>query len=129
MVKTCRACQVVGPVPKQEPIKRTQLPDGPWQDLCADLMGPFPTDPLFFKENGNALDRDFVIRSLRHVLDICGYNSSLYNGHSFRIGASTSVGSVNIQDHLIKTLGRWRSDSYCRYIRISKDTIRKAQKS
>ncbi|VDI72592.1 Hypothetical predicted protein [Mytilus galloprovincialis] len=86
-------------------------------------------DPLFVKENGNALDRDFFIRSLRHVLDICGYNSSLYNGHSFRIGASTSAGSVNIQDHLIKTLGRWTSDSYCRYIRISNDTIRKAQKS
>ncbi|CAG2192356.1 unnamed protein product [Mytilus edulis] len=77
------------------------------------------SDPLFVKENGNALDRDFFIRSLRHVLDICGYNSSLYNGHSFRIGASTSAGSVNIQDHLIKTLGRWTSDSYCRYIRIS----------
>ncbi|CAG2252634.1 unnamed protein product [Mytilus edulis] len=87
------------------------------------------SDPLFVKENGNALDRDFFIRSLRHVLDICGYNSSLYNGHSFRIGASTSAGSVNIQDHLIKTLGRWTSDSYCRYIRISNDTIRKAQKS
>ncbi|CAC5357491.1 FPGS [Mytilus coruscus] len=87
------------------------------------------SDPLFVKEKGSALDRDFFIRSLRHVLDICGYNSSLYNGHSFRISASTSAGSVNIQDHLIKTLGRWTSDSYCRYIRISKDTIRKAQKS
>ncbi|CAC5385537.1 unnamed protein product [Mytilus coruscus] len=62
------------------------------------------SDPLFVKENGSALDRDFFIRSLRHVLDICGYNSSLYNGHSFRIGAITSAGSVNIQDHLIKLL-------------------------
>ncbi|CAC5397381.1 unnamed protein product [Mytilus coruscus] len=42
------ACQVVGPVPKQEPIMRTQLPDGPWQDLCADLMGPFPTGEYVF---------------------------------------------------------------------------------
>ncbi|CAC5413315.1 unnamed protein product [Mytilus coruscus] len=33
LVKSCKACQVVGPMPKQEPIKRTQLPDGPWQDL------------------------------------------------------------------------------------------------
>ncbi|VDH96399.1 Hypothetical predicted protein, partial [Mytilus galloprovincialis] len=48
LVKSCRACQVVGPVPKQEPIKRTQLPDGPWQDLCADLMGPFPTGEYVF---------------------------------------------------------------------------------
>ncbi|VDH99762.1 Hypothetical predicted protein [Mytilus galloprovincialis] len=97
--------------------------------LRAGVFSTFTDYPLFVKENGNALDRDFFIRSLRHVLDICGYNSSLYNGHSFRIGASTSAGSVNIQDHLIKTLGRWTSDSYCRYIRISNDTIRKAQKS
>lgn len=48
LVKSCRACQVVGPVPKQEPIMRTQLPDGPWQDLCADLMGPFPTGEYVF---------------------------------------------------------------------------------
>ncbi|CAC5387482.1 unnamed protein product [Mytilus coruscus] len=48
LVKSCRACQVVGPVPRQEPIKRTQLPDGPWQDLCADLMGPFPTGEYVF---------------------------------------------------------------------------------
>ncbi|CAG2249582.1 unnamed protein product [Mytilus edulis] len=87
------------------------------------------SDPLFVKENGSALDRDFFTKSLRHVLDICGYNSSLYNGHSFIIGASTSAGSVYIQDHLIKTLNRWISYSYCRYIRISRNTIRKAQKS
>jgi hypothetical protein len=60
---------------------------------------------------------------------MCGYNSTLYNGHSFRIGASTSAWSVNIQDHLIKTLGRWPTDSYCRYIRTSKETIQKAQKA
>ena len=69
------------------------------------------SDPLFIKEDGCALDREFFIASLKHILDICGYNSNLYNGHSFRIGASTSAGSVNIQDHLIKTLGRWSSDN------------------
>jgi hypothetical protein len=69
------------------------------------------SDPLFIKEDGCALDREFFITSLKHILDICGYNSNLYNGHSFRIGASTSAWSVNIQDHLIKTLGRWSSDN------------------
>jgi hypothetical protein len=78
-------------------------------------------------DDGCALDREFFITSLKHILDICGYNSTLYNGHSFSIGASTSAaGSVNIQDHLIKT---WSSDSYCRYIRTSKETIQKAQKA
>jgi hypothetical protein len=86
------------------------------------------SDPLFIKDEC-ALDRELFITSLKHILDICGYHSNLYNGHSFRIGASTSAGSVNIQDHLIKTLGRWSSDSYCRYIRTSKETIQKAQKA
>jgi hypothetical protein len=84
---------------------------------------------LFIKEDTCALDREFFITSLKHILDICGFNSTLYNGHSFRIGASTSAGSVNIQEHLIKILGRWSSDSYCRYIRTSKETIQKAQKA
>ena len=63
------------------------------------------SDPLFIKEDGCALDREYFITNLKHILDVCGYNSNLYNGHSFRIGASSSAGSVNIQDHLIKT--RW----------------------
>ena len=86
------------------------------------------SDP-FIKEDGCALDRIVFITSLKHILYICGCNSNLDNGHSFRIGASTSAGYVNIQDHLIKTLGRWSSDSYCRYKRISKETIQKAQKA
>jgi hypothetical protein len=85
------------------------------------------SDSLFIKDDGCALDREFFITSLKHILDICGYNSNLYNVHSFPIGASTSAGSVNIQGHLIKTLGRWSSDSYCRYIRTSKEAIQKAQ--
>ena len=89
---------------------------------------PF-SDPLFIKEDGCALDREFFITSLKHILDICGFNSNIYNGHSFSIGASTSAGSVNIQEHLIKILGRWSSDSYCRYIRTSKETIQKAQRA
>ena len=39
---------MVGPLPKAEPIKPTPLPNGPWQDLCADLMGPFPSGEYVF---------------------------------------------------------------------------------
>ena len=40
-----------------------------------------------------------------------------YNTHSFRIGAATSAKQAGISDVHIKTLGRWQSDAYQRYIR------------
>lgn len=84
-------------------------------------------DPLFINESGQALERNFFISKLKHLLDLCGLDSQLYNGHSFRIGAATSAGKNNIEDHLIKTLGRWKSSSYCRYIKTCKSVIKKAQ--
>lgn len=43
LVRNCHACQLVGSKPKPEPVTRTPLPDGPWQELGIDLCGPFPT--------------------------------------------------------------------------------------
>lgn len=91
------------------------------------LYGNFSTDPLFMLNNGQALERQYFINCLKHVLGLCGFNSDQYNGHSLRIGAATSAGKAHIEDHLIKTLGRWSSDSYCRYIRVSPSAIKHAQ--
>ncbi|CAC5422095.1 unnamed protein product [Mytilus coruscus] len=46
-----------------------------------------------------------------------GLNADKYSGHSFRIGAATTCSSNGIQDHMIQSLGRWKSDCYSRYIR------------
>jgi hypothetical protein len=69
-------------------------------------------EPFFVMENGKALTRHYFIYSLKRILTSLGYNSDLYNGHSFRIGASTTAGS-KIEDHLIQTLGRWISLIKC----------------
>ena len=42
-VKSCYGCQLVSQSPRPEPLKPTELPAGPWQDLAIDLMGPLPS--------------------------------------------------------------------------------------
>ena len=85
-------------------------------------------EPFFVMENGKALTRHYFIYSLKRIRTSLGYNSDLYNGHSFRIGASTTAGS-KLEDHLIQTLGRWSSLCYTRYIRTSMSTIKQTQKA
>jgi transposase InsO family protein len=38
LVKACYQCQLVGPRTKPEPIRSTKLPEGPWNDIAADLL-------------------------------------------------------------------------------------------
>ena len=41
--KSCYGCQLVSQSAKPEPMCRTEMPNGPWQYLAADLLGPMPT--------------------------------------------------------------------------------------
>ena len=46
--KTCHGCQLVGSPTPPEPLKHTEFPSQPWQDLVADLMGPLPSGEYVF---------------------------------------------------------------------------------
>ena len=45
-----------------------------------------------------------------------GFNATKYAGLSYRIGAATTAVSLKLPAWLIKTLGRWPSDCFERYI-------------
>ena len=92
-------------------------------------MGAQPRDPLFTTIGGSPLTRAFFIDKLMNLLSRLGYNPSFYSGHSFRVGAATSAAEANIPDHMIRTLGRWNSDCYTRYIRTSQQSLRQAQQA
>lgn len=90
--------------------------------------GATRNDPLFINSRGEALTREFLIMNTRKILTKMGKNPDLYSGHSFRIGAATTAAKGGVPDHLIKTMGRWASNSYLRYIRSDPETIAQSQR-
>lgn len=47
-VKNCRGCMLVAAPPAPEPMKRKELPSGPWQHLAIDFLGPLPSGHYLF---------------------------------------------------------------------------------
>ncbi|XP_071116832.1 uncharacterized protein [Haliotis cracherodii] len=86
-------------------------------------------DPLFVNRDYLPISRTVFLSWLDRVLTLTGYNSADYSGHSFRIGTATTAATVHIEDHLIKTMGRWTSDCYAKYIRTSDSTLGQAHKA
>ncbi|XP_065179590.1 uncharacterized protein LOC135810051 [Sycon ciliatum] len=83
-------------------------------------------DHLFTYANGQPLTRNAVSSELRNLLPLCGVTDpSAYASHSFRIGAATSAAMAGVPEHIIRIMGRWRSDAVHRYIRAATaDTLR-----
>ena len=80
--------------------------------------------PLFtFSQSGSWLTRSSLTKELRSILEQCGFSSTNFYSHSFRIGAATSAASAGIPSWLIKVLGRWSSDCYELYIKTPQSTI------
>lgn len=75
--------------------------------------------PLFKYLSGKLLTKDGLTAETRQLLSFGGIDPSKYAGHSYRIGAATTAASAGLPQWLIKTLGRWSSDCYERYIKCS----------
>ena len=77
------------------------------------------TGPLFLLHDGNPYIRSRFDQRLRSCLISCNFSTISYKGHSFRIGAATDAAERGCSDAQIRNLGRWASDAYRKYIRIS----------
>ena len=84
---------------------------------------------LFNLPDGKPLTRVYFVECIRNILHRLGYDQSLFSGHSFRSGGATSASAANVEDHVIKMLGRWSSDWYVRYIKTPLKALRDAQQA
>ena len=75
--------------------------------------------PLFTLSAGQYLTRAKLTSSLRSLLEATGLTpeqATQYSSHSLRIGAATEAAAAGLPTWLIQSAGRWRSDTYRRYI-------------
>ena len=78
--------------------------------------------PLFALDNGEPLLRPKFIELLQQCIRLVNKKFSLnfdykrFSGHSIRRGGATSLATMNVPDHVIQTMGRWKSNSHRIYI-------------
>jgi integrase len=109
-------------------IQSTPIPRVPKSQLCPvtslhhlQSQEGYPTGkaPLFsyvYDDEVRVLTHKGFTSILRHVLTMCGVDSSQYSGHSFRRGGATWAFKCGISPLLIKAQGDWRSECFQIYV-------------
>ena len=105
-------------------LGRTNRPLCPVAAMAAYLHNRGMTaGPLFRFKDGEPLTRKIFVAWVKSGLSKAGIDQKDYNGHSFRIGAATTAASKGMEDSIIKTLGRWESTAYLRYVKIPREQL------
>ena len=83
------------------------------------VIHPTTSGPLFTFKNKKYLTRADMNKLLTSTTQGLANTSS----HSLRIGAASTAAAMGCPKWLIQSLGRWTSDCFRRYIRVSDQTI------
>ena len=79
--------------------------------------------PLFAYADGSPVIRREFDRPLKHLLEFFGLSATVFKCHSFRIGATISAALSGESDAQNRAAGKWASDDFRKYIRISQRTL------
>ena len=74
---------------------------------------------LFCFEDGCSITTGDVRDAVRRVMMAAGRDQRLYGAHSLRIGGATAALAAGVPPQLIRLMGRWSSDVYEIYCRMS----------
>ena len=82
---------------------------------------PASTSPapafLYFEQNKPIpLTYGIFIKMLKHYLNLLGFDSNKYSGHSFRRGGASFALECGVPADLIQSQGDWKSDAYKCYL-------------
>jgi hypothetical protein len=62
-----------------------------------------------------------LVKSLKALLQMAGFNPANFSGHSFRRGAATDSFSLTNKHDQIQLHGDWISEAYLRYNEVDDD--------
>ena len=110
-----------GGLPAKIPIARTKR-HCPVRMVETIMRKRKKSGPLF------TLSRDRYSYRLKRALSNLGFDDTLYDTHSGRIGGVTMLWNNEVQDSVIQKLGRWTSDCWKVYIRLGKEHCKKMLK-
>lgn len=85
-----------------------------------------PNDPLLVREGGITVTRAWILAKMKRIANKLGMDPATFSGHGFRKGGATALARAGVQDSLIKSIGRWKSSAYHRYITHSNKRLAKA---
>ena len=78
--------------------------------------------PLFINKDGSSVTSSQFATVFRRVVVDCNLDPKFYKPHCLRIGATTRAHHLNFSESRIQEMGRWKSNSYKKYIRITMAT-------
>ena len=82
------------------------------------------TSPVFVREDGSLFIQSDLRSYIKTNVSRLGYDCDKYSGHSLRRGGASALAKVGAPAHLLKSMGRWTSECYMRYIDIDQSVIR-----
>lgn len=118
-VRTCHSCQISGKPPDRDPVRVTEMPNGPWEDVAIDLLGPLPNGEnilvvvdyysrYYETRILTSTVSSKIIRCLQEIFDTHGLPISLKsdNGRQFISGEFKDyLNSAGIEHYLVTP--RW----------------------
>ena len=82
-----------------------------------------PADgPLFCHDDGSPVRVSELRAAIKQWMEALGLDPAMFGAHSLRIGGATAALAAGVPPSLIRIMGRWSSDVYEIYCRMSEQS-------